>query len=611
MGCSALFILYKSVAVGVCPSARLTFPEHCRSLEYQWCVRGLGDAIFPEHCRSLRFETDLILSSFRSIPVHFVRKLDYLCASFSHERYTLDMAGKIIDMSKIKQTLIMHLGGTSNRGIAKSLSINKSTINEYIRKAKLDTLNIEDLIKLDDPILEGRFFAGNPAYADKRMKTFLDKVTYFKEQLEAKNHITRHILWEEYKSTHPDGYGKSQFYFHLKQNLVAMKPPTTLLSDHYEPAEKLFVDFAGDTLSYIDLETGDEVKVQVFVATMPYSDYAFAICVPSQRLDDFIYAMRMCLENLGGVPKIVVPDNLKSAVIKADRYEPDINKAFADMGNHYGFVVIPARSGRPQDKGLVESQVKRIYHRVYAKLRNLQFYSIAELNEAVQALVTKHNQTRMQQRPYTREERFFAKEKELLGELPDQIYETKYYAELQVMATGRIFLSKDKRHYSVPYDLIGRKATVIFTRSVVKIYVDNKCVATHLRTIGFGDTYERSHLAPNSLAYIDRSPEHFCEKAAKVSKPLGRLIQSLFINKSSGVVNEVYYRVCEKMLKLQRTTPKELFDRACNVCSDNGLYRADSLQNVIDMLSRTIESEPDEYIEIVNQENTRGQNYYQ
>ncbi len=611
MGCNALFILYRSVAVGVCPSARLAFPEHCRSLACLVAVSGSGAGIFPEHCRSPRFNTYLILSSFRSIPVHFICKLDYLCASFSHERYTQDMAGKIIDMSKIKQTLRMHLNGTSNRGIAKSLSINKSTVNEYIRKAKLDTLSIEELIKLDDPILEGRFFAGNPAYADKRMQAFLDNVTYFKEQLEAKNHVTRHTLWEEYKSINPDGYGKSQFYFHLKQNLVAMKPPTTILSDHYQAAEKLFIDFAGDTLSYIDLETGDEVKVQVFVATMPYSDYAFVICVPSQRLDDFIYAMRMCLESLGGVPKIVVPDNLKSAVIKADRYEPDINKAFADMGNHYGFVVIPARSARPQDKGLVESQVKRVYHRVYAKLRNLQFYSIVELNEVVQALVAKHNQTRMQQRPYTREERFFAKEKELLGELPDQIYETKYYAELQVMPTGRIFLSKDKHYYSVPYDLIGRKATVIFTRSVVKIYVDNKCVATHLRTIGFGDTYERSHLAPNSLAYIDRSPEYFIEKAAKVSKPLERLIQSIFRNKSSGVVNEVYYRVCEKMLKLQRSTPEEVFDKACNICNDNGLHKADSLQSVIAMLSNTIVLEPDEDIKIANQENTRGQNYFQ
>ena len=188
--------------------------------------------------------------------------------------------------------------------------------------AKIDPLGIEALIKLDGPILEGRFFAGSPAYTDKRMETFLDKLDYFKEQLTSKNHVSRQILWQEYKSSHLDGYGKSQFYYHLKQNL-------------------------------------------------------------------------------GGVPSIIVSDNLKSAVVKTDRYEPEINKAFEDMGNHYGFVVIPARSGKPKDKALVENQVKQIYHRVYTKLLNRQFYSIVELNETVQELVTKHNQTRMQQCPYT------------------------------------------------------------------------------------------------------------------------------------------------------------------------------------------------------------------
>lgn len=631
MGCNAFYIWYQEGAVGIdqpslrsfpehtrslwfnsmkCPLGNATFPEHTHSLWLNSMKCSLGNATFPGHTRSLRFKTTLIIKVFRGIPVHFLRSMDYLCIWFSNER-TSDMAGKIIDMSKIKQVLRLHLNECSNRGIAKSLSLNKSTVNDYIRKAHLDSHTIEELIKLDDPILESRFFAGSPAYTDERMDTFLDKLNYFKEQLEGKNHVTRLTLWEEYKSSHLNGYGKSQFYFHLKQNLVAMKPPVTVLSDHYEPAEKLFVDFAGDTLSYIDLETGERISVQVFVATMPYSDYAFVICVPSQRLEDFVYAMRMCLENLGGVPKIVVPDNLKSAVTRADRYEPDINKAFADMGNHYGFVVIPARSKKPQDKALVESQVKRVYHRVYAKLRNLQFYSLTDLNKAVQELVTNHNRTRMQQRPYTREERFFAKERESLGALPTQIYEIKNYAELQVLPTGRIYISKDKHYYSVPYELIGRRAIIIFTRSTVKIYVDNRCVATHLRTIGFGDTAVREHLAPNSLAYLDRSPEYFCGKAAKVSESLEILMRSLFENKCSSVVNEVYYRVCEKMLKLQRTTPEELFERACRVCYDNKLHKADSLQNVIAVLSKTTESEDVGYIEIKNRENSRGENFYQ
>ena len=610
MGCSTIFILFRASTIKSLSSPCITFPEHSRSLGFQKEEKSPFCIFFPDHTHSLRSKLHLIFNTFRSIPVHFVISRTYLCIRYSNEQYASDMAGKTIDMSKIAQVLRMHTQGSSNRSIAQALGLNKSTVNEYIRKAKLDSLGVESLMLLDGPILEGRFFAGSPAYSDKRMEVFLDNVSYFKEQLEGKNHVSKQILWQEYILTHPDGYGKSQFYYHLKQNLVAMKSPVTVLSNLYEPGKKLFVDFAGDTLSYIDIATGGKISVQVFVATMPYSDYSFVICVPSQKLDDFIYAMRMCIENLGGVPSIVVPDNLKSAVIKADKYEPEINKAFEDMGNHYGFVVIPARSGKPKDKALVENQVKQIYQRVYAKLRNLQFYSLTELNRAVQDLVLKHNQTRMQQRPYTREERFFAKERELLRELPSTIYEVKYYAKVLVQATGMVYISKDKHYYSVPYKLIGRRASVIFTRSIVKIYVDNTSVATHLRVCEYGYTIAKEHLSENSLAYISRSPEYYCSKAAAVSPSLERLIKSIFMNKRAGLVNEVYYRVCEKMLKLQRTTQKNDFEQACDICCDNRLYSTDSLQNIILTITKSINLDPVDVLEITNSENTRGRDYY-
>ena len=142
-----------------------------------------------------------------------------------------------------------------------------------------------------------------------------------------KLHVTRQLLWEEYRQTHPDGYGKSQFYDHLKQNLVAQKDVTTVLATTYKPGEKLMVDFAGDKLQYVDPETGEVVRAEVFVGCMPYSDYIFVWCVPSQRTEDFLFALRMCLEHLGGVPPIVTPDNLKAAVIKPDRHEPTLNAA--------------------------------------------------------------------------------------------------------------------------------------------------------------------------------------------------------------------------------------------------------------------------------------------
>jgi len=169
------------------------------------------------------------------------------------------MAGKITSMSKIKQVLIMHKQGMSNRDIASEIGINKCTVNDYMRKVRLDTLSIDELLALDDPVLEGRLFAGSPAYTDPRMAEFLKELPYFVEQLKIP-HVTRFLLWEEYIKKHPNGYGKSQFFFHLKQNLVVEKTAVAVLVNRYEPGKELFIDFAGDTLHYIDPSTGEVVE---------------------------------------------------------------------------------------------------------------------------------------------------------------------------------------------------------------------------------------------------------------------------------------------------------------------------------------------------------------
>lgn len=523
------------------------------------------------------------------------------------------MAGIIVRMSKVKQMLLLHQQGISNRKIARELSMDKETVNNYIRKVKSSTITIDELLKLDDPILEGQLFAGSPAYSDPRMSDFLKRLPYFKEQL-TKKHITREELWQEYRVKHSNGYAKSQFYYHLKQNLVASKPPVTILTESYKPADKLLVDYAGDRLSYIDEETGEKIMVQTFVATLPYSDYAFSICVPSQRVEDFVYALRMCLEHLGGVPSIVVPDNLKAAVIKADKYEPELNTVFQDMGNHYGFVCLPARSLHPQDKGMVENQVKIIYNRVYAKMRNMTFYSIKELNDKVTELVQLHNRTRMQQRGYTREERFHSAEKSHLKVLPDTVFEPKSYAKVTVQPNGTVLISKDKHYYSVPYTLIGRKASIIFTRSIVKVYVENKCVATHLRSTEYGHTINREHLSPESLHYLDRSPSYYKEKAEKCSPELVKLFTVMYDKKRSGVVDEFYYRTCEKMLKLYKKCDIQVFNEACILCRDNNIFKGDGMENIINnLISQKDEDtiiDSDNEVVITNHDNTRGKDSF-
>lgn len=538
-------------------------------------VQSLGGfLIFPLHTRSLEMDVTVVSPLFRSIPVQSEVFFIYLRTILSTDTGT-KMAGIVKDMSLIKQVLQLKQHGESNRGIARKLPINKETVNGYMQTVNANGWQIDNLLKVDDPELERMFHTGSPAYTDKRMEEFLHLLPYFREQLtNRKLHVTRQLLWEEYRQTHPEGYGKSQFYEHLKQNLVAQKDITTVLSQSYKAGEKLMVDFAGDKLSYIDLETGEIVKVEVFVGCMPYSAYIYVICVPSQRTEDFLFAIRMCLEHLGGVPPILTPDNLKAAVIKTDRHEPKINTALHDMGNHYGFVTLPCDPASPTQKALVEDAVRITYNRIAAKLRGREFYSLLELNKAVADLAGQINQTRMQKRPYTREERFHAKEKPNLRPLPENIYEMRYYADLKVQGNGFVELRHEKvtHFYSVPYIHIGRMAKVVFTRSWVRVYVDGKAVATHPRKHEYGHSYEKEHLASNSKAILERSASFYVTWAGSKSEDCRAYITEIFNPKRTNQPEEVYYRLCAAILSSYRKYESALVDLTCRQCLENRIF---------------------------------------
>ena len=251
------------------------------------------------------------------------------------------------------------------------------------------------------------------------------------------------------------------------------------------------------------------------------------------------------------------------------------------MGNHYGFVTIPCQPVRPTHKAKVENQVQVIYHRIYARLRNRQFFSLEELNSAVAEYLTRHNQTRMQQRPYTREEHFHAIEKPELRPLPATPYQMKRYAEVTVLQNGHVYLSCDKHYYSVPYTLVGNKAKIIFTSSLVKIYVRGECVATHRRDRSYGYTSQDEHLASNTLAFTRRSASYYKTRAKSVSESLFRLFDAMFSSTSATYPPEYYYRTCDMMLRLQRNHPCDIFDEACEICTENRLFTGKRLENVI------------------------------
>jgi transposase len=512
------------------------------------------------------------------------------------------MSGKVTNMSKIKQLIMMHQSGKSNRRIAQKLSMNKETVNAYIRKIKSCGIEIEALLKFEDPVLEGKFIAGTAAYTDQRFEQFKEQLPYLEKEL-GRKHVTRNLLWQEYLSKYPDGYRYTQFCFHLNQQLIARKPTAVLT---HLAGEKLFVDFCGDKMEYIDKESGEIVHVHIFIACLPYSDYSFITGVKHQSTDDFLYALSLCLNTLGGSPKILVPDNLKAAVIKADSYEPELNKVMEDFANHYGFVVIPARARHPRDKAAVENQVRIIYSRVYAKLRNQRFYSLTELNQALAEKITEHNQTRMQNRDYSRMEKFLADEKHLLLPLPETAFEIKYYAELRVDMNNHIYLSRDRHYYSVPYIYIGEKASVIYTRTIVKIYCKNKSVAVHKRVIGHGYSTENDHLCSTHQHYNKRSPEYYIEIAKKKSSVLSEIMTYIFNQPKSP---EVYYKTCDGLLNLCRKTDSDRFERACKIALNEGVFSYKFIKALIENKSLLMENEIFKPLPFP-EENIRGSQYY-
>lgn len=291
----------------------------------------------------------------------------------------------------------------------------------------------------------------------------------------------------------------------------------------------------------------------------------------------------MCLEHLGGVPSILTPDNLKSAVISNDRHEPKLNKALEDMGNYYHFVVLPCDPASPTQKALVEDSVRITYNRVYARLRNRTFHSLLELNRAVWELMERHNQTRMQKRPYSREERFHAMEKELLKPLKPEPYEMRLYADLKVQVNCHVELRQDKvtHFYSVPYIHVGKQARVVFTRSWVKVYVEQKLVASHIRSHTYGYTTVREHLASSCRVIMERSAAYYVEKAKDISPDCHEYVKRIFDPKRTAQPEEVYYKLCNSIVSLRRKYDLATFDLTCRQCMEYGIYSYSKFEAIL------------------------------
>ena len=246
---------------------------------------------------------------------------------------------------QIKQIIQLHLQGEKIKAIVRSSGVARNTVKFYLKRFKELGLAPEELLAMEAPVLEEKVFA-SAGSADKRKSDFEKQRDYFLKELEDKK-VTKQLLWEEYRRDYSDGYGLSQFSHYLYQYSRVRQ---AVMVQQYAPGERMTVDFSGDKLRYVNKETGEVIACEVFVSVLDHSNFTFARPVHSQKLEEVIGSCVASLNYFGGSPKMIVPDNLKAAVTKANRYEPRINDIFLDMSIYYGMTVMPARAGKPKDK---------------------------------------------------------------------------------------------------------------------------------------------------------------------------------------------------------------------------------------------------------------------
>jgi transposase len=515
------------------------------------------------------------------------------------------MAGKRIETMDLRQLILLKQQGLSNRKVADLLQISRNTVNGYTSIFERTGHTFEQLLRLDDLALK-EMCAPESEVSPERYESLASQFEYFLNELR-KPGCTLLTLWSEYCQKHSNPYGYTQFTHHY--NHWSNKQETSGKLDH-KAGEKIFIDYTGKKLQFVDRQTGELKFAEVFIGILPCSQYTYIEASASQQRDDLIGSMTRCVEYFGGTTEAIVSDGLKSAVSKACKYEPIINKTFKDFALHYGCVVDPARPYSAQDKALVEGAVKLAYQRIFYPLSKMTFFSVAELNAAIQELLTKYNNYVFKLTKYSRRELFVSTEKQFLKSLPPTPYEVRQYRRAKVQKMGYIFLSEDKHYYSVPYRFIGKHVEVRYTYSALEVFYNHERLCTHKRERQQPGKYstQRDHLSSNHKAYSEWSLSFFQSKAEYIGPQTVKYITKLILQYSYP---EIGYKQVMGILQLTRLYTKDRVENAC----DRALVLHHCSYRIIDNMLRNgvdqLDLQPEMNNHIPDHENIRGASHYQ
>jgi transposase len=512
-------------------------------------------------------------------------------------------------MVKIRRIIQLLLSGASERSISAQLHVNRETVRKYrncIGDKQLDDARV--LAMSDDELHQLVYIPPEPIKPDNRHNELKNYFPYFQTEIKSPG-VTLKTLWEEYKEAHPEGYGYSQFCYHISEHERISKATMCLT---HRCGDVLQVDFAGKNLSIVNRNTGEITECPVLICVLPFSGKTYVEALPTAGQEHLFNALSRCLRYFGGVTSNVLSDNMRQVVTRNGRYEFTFTDMAEQWSAHYNTNLIATRPGKPKDKPSVENGVRLSYMRVYAKLRHEEFYSVVSLNKRIQELLEQLNGKHFQGKGISRQDKFILEEKERLKPLPDEDFLVRHITTGKVQMNYHVIVGEDKHQYSVPYQYIGKQTRIIYDQWNVEIYIGMERIAIHRRSYqAYGHTTLPEHMPPRHLKYKETQgwdAEYFMKYAKEIG-PFSEIIFSRML--ASKDLIEQTYNACIGLKRLACKCGNERFELACKRASEASRISYGLIKNILEnKLDTKVDQQLDLFI-TPSHENIRGpQAYY-
>ena len=518
------------------------------------------------------------------------------------------MSNKTIEMFTIRQVLRLYASGRGTKFISQSTGIARNTVKKYLIRYVELRVTMDQIDKMSDTQMSKAFLT-KPALPNpnKRLSDLNSLLPSLVAMLK-KRGVTKQMVYDKYFSSCNDGYKRSTFLERLNIFMNVVKGSMRM---EHKAGDKMFVDFTGKKLQIVDPSSGEVTDMEVFVAILGCSQLTFVMAMPSQKKEDFIMGCEKALHFYGGVPQAIVPDNLKSAVTKASKYESLLNDDFAAFAEHYHTFGFPTRTYKPKDKALVEGAVKIIYTTIFSKIDQSVFHSISDLNTAILQHLDVHNNRTLTGQNYSRRQQFDELEKQTLQPLNPYPFELTVNQLSTVNKYGHVLLSVDKRYYSVPYKLIGKRLKIKYNTRQLSVYDDIDLVAVHERFSGKGQKYItiQDHLASHHKYLSDWNPQKFMDVAKAIDVSVADYISKIL---SREMYPEQSYKSCSGILNFAKRVGNQRLINACKRADSFSLYNYGIIDQILRSKADYIAFDDDiKNTPMPPHENIRGQDYYE